>query len=150
MQEVYAEQAVWIDQNPSEELVLQAIRLGDLAVMAIPNEVYGITGLKLKAQSPFQATFTMALANGSAGYIPPPEQHYLGGYTTWPSRTAGLEVSAEPKIMNVLLGMLEDLSDGKKRRPLIADFYTDQQRQSLKEAKAANNNAENRGMNRDK
>ncbi len=146
--EVYAEQAVWIDQNPAEELVLQAIRVGDIALTAMPNEVYGVTGLKIKAQSPFRATFNLSLANGAAGYIPPPDQHYLGGYTTWPSRTAGLEVTAEPKIADTLLALLEKLSDGKKRKTLTTDFYTEQQRKSLADAKAANNNAENRGAKR--
>ena len=31
------------------------------------------------------------LANGSEGYIPPPEQHMLGGYTTWPARDRSME-----------------------------------------------------------
>ena len=47
------------------------------------------------------------LANGSEGYIPPPEQHALGGYTTWPARTAGLEVQAEPKIVETVLWLFE-------------------------------------------
>ncbi len=115
--EVYAEQALWIAENPESEVVLQALRIGDLALTALPNEVYGITGLQLKAQSPLDATFHLELANGAEGYIPPPEQHALGGYTTWPARTAGLEVEAEPKIVETLLGLLEQVS-GKKRRPL--------------------------------
>ncbi|MDF1859168.1 MAG: hypothetical protein P1U87_03070, partial [Verrucomicrobiales bacterium] len=105
--EVYAEQARFIHDNPTEKLVLQALRIGDLAITALPNEVYAITGLKLKAQSPFPHTFNMELANGAAGYIPPPEQHALGGYTTWPARTAGLEVEAEPKIVDAMLSSLE-------------------------------------------
>ncbi|NNE93115.1 MAG: c-type cytochrome [Verrucomicrobiales bacterium] len=113
--EVYAEQARFIDENPTETLVLQALRIGDLAITALPNEVYSITGLKLKARSPFPDTFNIELANGAAGYIPPPHQHDLGGYTTWPARTAGLEVEAEPKIVDSLLGLLENLS-GKARR----------------------------------
>ncbi len=40
-------------------------------ITALPNEVYGITGLKLKAQSPLPATFNIELANGAEGYIPP-------------------------------------------------------------------------------
>lgn len=115
--EVYAEQARWIHENPRSELVLQAIRIGELGICAIPNEVYGITGLKLKAQSPLAATFNMELSNGAEGYIPPPEQHKLGGYTTWPARTAGLEVQAEPKIVEGLLTLLERVS-GRKRRVL--------------------------------
>jgi hypothetical protein len=58
------------------------------------------------------------LANGAEGYIPPPEQHKLGGYTTWPARTAGLEVGAEPRIVETLLSLLEEVS-GQKRRAVI-------------------------------
>ena len=112
--EVYAEQAVYLDGHPDEQIVLQAIRIGGIGITAIPNEVYAITGLKLKAQSPLSSTFNIELANGAAGYIPPPEQHALGGYTTWPARTAGLAVDAEPTIVEALLEMLEEVS-GKER-----------------------------------
>ncbi|MFT5128747.1 MAG: hypothetical protein ACI8W8_002365, partial [Rhodothermales bacterium] len=115
--EVYAEQAVFIHENPRVEVVLQALQIGDLGIAAMPNEVYGITGLKLKAQNPFATSFNIELANGAAGYIPPPEQHALGGYTTWPARTAGLEVQAEPKIVESLLASFEKLA-GSKRRSL--------------------------------
>lgn len=116
-EEVYAEQAEWIHANPRTELVLQALRLGDLGITALPDEVYGITGLKLKLQSPLPATFNIELANGAEGYIPPPEQHRLGGYTTWPARTAGLEETAEPKIVESVLTLLERVA-GTPRRPL--------------------------------
>ncbi|QEF98197.1 Neutral/alkaline non-lysosomal ceramidase [Stieleria maiorica] len=117
-QEVYAQQAEWVDQNRETEVVLQAVRIGELGITALPNEVYGITGLKLKQQSPLSSTFNLELANGAEGYIPPPEQLRLGGYTTWPARTAGLEVEAEPKIVEGVLSLLESVS-GKKRRPTI-------------------------------
>jgi hypothetical protein len=114
--EVYAHEQVYLHQDPERELKLQAIRIGDLGIAAIPNEVFALTGLKIKAQSPFAATFTIELANGSEGYIPPPEQHRLGGYTTWPARTAALEVEAETKITEKVLALLETVS-GKTRRP---------------------------------
>lgn len=143
--EVYAEQVAWFVDHPREEIVLQVVRVGDLAITAIPNEVYGITGLKLKAQSPFKSTFNMGLANGAAGYIPPTEQHYLGGYTTWPARTAGLEMDAEAQIVDSLLTMMEQLA-GQKRKPLTTDFYNDQQRTAIKKAIADDNNRANRGL----
>ena len=115
--EVYAEQARFIDENPTEKLVLQTLRIGNLGITTLPNEVYSITGLKLKARSPFPATFNIELANGAAGYIPPPAQHALGGYTTWPARTAGLEVDAEPKIVETLLSSLESLAGKPRREP---------------------------------
>ena len=105
IQEVYAKEAQFLDAEPEVELKLQAIAIGDLSIAAIPNEVFAITGLKLKASSPFQAHFNMSLANGTYGYIPPPEQHRLGGYATWPARSAGLEEQAEPKIVAALQEM---------------------------------------------
>ena len=113
--EVYAREAVLLQKRPKVELKLQAVRIGDLGITAIPNEVYALTGLKLKAQSPLQPTMNIELANGCEGYIPPPEQHVLGGYNTWPARTAALEVEAEPRIVNTLLGLLEEVSDKPRR-----------------------------------
>ena len=117
--EVYAREQVSLHEDPVRELKLQVIRIGELGITAIPCEVYGITGLKIKAQSPVRHTFNIELANGSEGYIPPPEQHLLGGYTTWPARSAALETGAEPRIVEALLAMLEEVSDAK-RRPLQA------------------------------
>jgi hypothetical protein len=113
--EVYAKEAIYLHEDPRRELKLQAIRIGELGITAIPDEVYGLTGLKIKARSPFAVTMNIGLANGSEGYIPPPEQHVLGGYTTWPARTAALEVQAEPRIVNAVLGLLEQVS-GRSRR----------------------------------
>ena len=113
--EVYALEQICLRDSPEVELKLQALRIGDLGIVGIPCEVFGITGLQIKAQSPLGTTFNIELANGAEGYIPPPAQHGLGGYTTWPARSAGLEVQAEPKIVEALLGLLEEVS-GKRGR----------------------------------
>ena len=115
--DIYALEAIYLHDEPRRELKLQAIRIGSLGITAIPNEVYAITGLKLKAQSPLALTFNIALANGAEGYIPPPEQHRLGGYTTWPARTAGLDEQAEPRIVEALLKLLEKVA-GEPRKTL--------------------------------
>jgi hypothetical protein len=115
--EVYALEQLMLAAEPKRTLKLQALRIGDVGITAIPNEVFGITGLKLKRQSPLPVTFNIELANGAEGYIPPPEQHKLGGYTSWPARTAGLEVDAEPKIVEALLKLLEKVAE-KPRRTL--------------------------------
>lgn len=106
--EVYARETILLSEMPPErELKLQAIRLGDLGIAAIPNEVFAMTGLLIKRDSPFATTFTISLANGCEGYIPPPDQHRLGGYTTWRARTSCLEVEAEPKIRSAVLELLQ-------------------------------------------
>ncbi len=116
-QEIYAQEAILLHEKQKTELVLQALRIGDLGITALPNEVFALTGLKLKAQSPFASHFNIELANGAEGYIPPLEQHKLGGYTTWPARTAGLEVQAEPVIVETLLKAAEEVS-GRPRRKM--------------------------------
>jgi len=114
--EVYALEQLHLRAEPKRELKLQAVRIGEFGITAIPCEVYAVTGLKIKARSPLRATMNITLANGSEGYIPPPEQHALGGYTTWPARTAGLEVGAEGKIVAAVVGMLADVSGRPARR----------------------------------
>ncbi len=116
--EIFAREQIYLHHDPTAELKLQAVRIGDVGITAIPCEVYGITGLKIKAQSPLDSTFNITLANGEEGYIPPPEQHFLGGYSTWEARTAGLEEQAEPKIVDAVLGLLEQVSD-KPRREVV-------------------------------
>ena len=116
--EVYAREALLLHASPERLLRLQAVRIGDLAITAIPNEVYALTGMKLKARSPAPLTMNIELANGSEGYIPPPEQHKFGGYTTWPARTAGLEVAAEPRIVESMLRLLEKVWGSPRLSPV--------------------------------
>jgi hypothetical protein len=120
LKEVYAREQIYLHGEPERELRLQALRVGDVGIATFPNEVFAITGLKIKTQSPLALTFNIELANGAEGYIPPPEQHRLGGYTTWPARTAALEPQAEPKIVAALVGLLEKVA-GAKRRAVAQD-----------------------------
>ncbi len=115
--EIYALEAIYLHETPHTELKLQALAIGELGIAALPNEVFALTGLKIKRHSPFPATFNIELANGAEGYIPPPEQHKLGGYTTWPARTAGLETNAEPRIVDTVLGLLEAVANRPRRTP---------------------------------
>ncbi len=113
--EIYALESIYLHDRPRTELVMQALRIGELGIAALPNEVFAITGLKIKQQSPLAATFNIELANGAEGYIPPPEQHKFGGYTTWAARTAGLEVGAEPRIVETVLALLEEVAGTSRR-----------------------------------
>lgn len=117
-EQVYAREQVILDQLKETEVVVQAIRVGDIGIATTPNETYALTGLKLKLQSPLKHTMVIELANGADGYIPPPEQHDLGGYNTWAARSAGLEPQAEPRIAAAGLRLLEEVS-GNPRRPYV-------------------------------
>jgi hypothetical protein len=122
--EIYSLEAILLHERQKAELILQALRVGDFGIAALPNEVFCLTGLKIKARSPFPLTMNIELANGADGYIPPPEQHALGGYTTWPARTAGLEIQAEPKITAAVIGLLEKVSGkpARQEQPAETDY----------------------------
>lgn len=110
-EEIYAREQVLLHQMQSTEIVVQGLRIGDIGIATTPNETYALTGLKIKLNSPLPKTMVIELANGGDGYIPPPEQHYLGGYNTWAARSAGLEVEAEPKIVATALHLLEQVAN---------------------------------------
>jgi hypothetical protein len=118
--EVYAKEQIVLHERQETEIVLQALRIGNMAITTTPNETYALTGLKLKAKSPLPKTMVIELANGGDGYIPPPEQHFLGGYNTWAARSAGLEVQAEPKIVESCLRLLEKVAAKPRLVPLVS------------------------------
>jgi len=108
--EIYARDQILLAQYPDTiTMPLAAFRIGDLAVAGWPNEVFAESGLAMKRDSPVKPLFVISLANGWFGYLPTPAQHQLGGYETWRSRTSYLEVGAEPKIREALLGVLAEL-----------------------------------------
>jgi len=103
---IYARESILLAKYPdSVPVKVQAMRIGDIGIAAIPCEVFTETGLEIKKTSPLKNTFTIELANGYNGYLPTPAQHALGGYETWRARSSYLEVEASTKIM----GALKDL-----------------------------------------
>jgi len=80
----YAERTLNLAENPpTTEVLIQTIRIGDLAICTLPFEVLVEIGLEMKDISPAADTFFISLANGGYGYLPTPGQHEFGGYETW-------------------------------------------------------------------
>ncbi|WP_222852029.1 family 16 glycoside hydrolase [Cyclobacterium plantarum] len=125
-EEIYARETILINDYPEREnILLQAIRLGELAITAIPCEVFVEIGLEIKEKSPFDQTFSVSLANGYHGYLPTPEHHALGGYETWRARSSYLEKEASIKVLDNLLDLLGQLKSSpatsRYSQPLNAD-----------------------------
>ncbi len=117
MDQVYARETVFLNKSPDTvPVTLQALRVGQLGIAAIPCEVFVEIGLEIKARSRIKPAFTIELANGYNGYLPTKEQHALGGYETWRARSSYLEVDAASKITSAILQLLGDL-DAKKVQP---------------------------------
>jgi len=111
--EIYARRVLRATEHAaSVEAPLQAIRIGDLAICAIPFEPFAQIGLEIKRRSPFRNTMVIELANDTLGYLPTPEQHKLGGYETW-FGTCHVQEDASVIIANEQLRMLEELAGAK-------------------------------------
>ncbi len=108
--EIYARETLELSEYPETvSLIVQALRIGDLSIAAIPCEVFAEIGLHLKAETPFPDAFTIELANGYNGYLPTPEQHKLGGYETWRAKSSYLDAAASDAITAALLDLFQQL-----------------------------------------
>jgi hypothetical protein len=111
MPAIYARESVLLAKYPDVvPVTIQAIRIGDIGIVAIPCEVFTEIGLEIKKKSPVKNTFTVELANGYNGYLPTPAQHALGGYETWRARSSYLEVEASVKIMATVNELLRGVA----------------------------------------
>lgn len=101
---------------PTLDVVLQAVRIGDLAIATFPFEVFAEIGLEIREKSPARQTFTIALANGSEGYLPTERHHALGGYETWLG-TNRVEPGAARTMTDALLEMLATITPATASAP---------------------------------
>ncbi len=109
--EAYARRTLSLaDADDNLNVLVQAVRIGDLAVCTLPFEVLVEIGLDLKQRSPFPKTMVIGIANGTHGYLPSPEQHKLGGYETWLG-TCRVQVDSSVILTDHLLEMLAELAD---------------------------------------
>jgi len=87
---------------------VQAIAIGDIAVVGVPGEVFVEFGLEIKKKSPFKYTLVSELANDVIGYVPVPEAFKEGGYE--PTATI-VSQDAGAKITHAALDLLKDLKE---------------------------------------
>jgi neutral ceramidase len=107
---LYAREQVLLNDLPDTlDFPIQAIKIGKGVIGGLAAEMFAETGLWLKEQSPVKNYFTIGLANGNTGYIPPGHEFANGGYETWRSRTSKAETDAEEIVKNELLSLINKL-----------------------------------------
>ena len=70
----------WIDQKGSASLELQAICIGDVVLLSMPNEVNVSLGLEIKNASWTKKLLLVTLANGCWMYLLRKEEYDQGSY----------------------------------------------------------------------
>jgi neutral ceramidase len=111
LRRIYArEQVLLHEYSDTVNFPVQALKIGTGIIGALGGEFFAETGLWLKEKMGQRNYFTIGLANGYVGYVPPAHEIEMGGYETWRCRTSFLELNAEDTIRNKVLQLITELS----------------------------------------
>jgi neutral ceramidase len=101
-------------QGESRKTWVQAMRIGDVAIVGVPGEFFTVLGQEIKRRSPFRYTFVFELANDYIGYIPDRDGFDRGGYQTWTGLHSFLERGTGETIVSEAVELLGQLHGGTK------------------------------------
>ncbi|HTN06167.1 hypothetical protein [Agriterribacter sp.] len=106
MVKIYAREQVLLNEYPDTiEFPVQALKIGDITIGALGGEFFAETGLALKNKINTGKYFTITMANGYIGYIPPAHEIEKGGYETWRCRSSHVKEEGESIVRNALYEM---------------------------------------------
>jgi neutral ceramidase len=91
---------------------VQALLIGEVAVVGAPGELFTKLGLDIKRRSPFALTLVAGVANDYIGYIPDREAYALGGYQVWTGFHSFVAQGTGELIVEEALRLLEELKAG--------------------------------------
>lgn len=102
-------------QGEKRSTWVQAVLIGDVAIVGVPAEFFTKLGQEIKRRSPFRYTYVAELANDWIGYLPDRKAFELGGYQTW----VGLHNIAAPgtgeAVVDVAVEILRELHGAQSR-----------------------------------
>ncbi|HEV8000753.1 MAG TPA: PVC-type heme-binding CxxCH protein [Planctomycetaceae bacterium] len=104
------------EQGHERETYVQALRIGDVAIVGVPAEYFTALGVDIKQRSPFKFTYVAELANDWIGYLPDREGLHLGGYQTWMGLHSYAEEGTGERIADLAVDLLRELADGGKKQ----------------------------------
>jgi hypothetical protein len=104
----------WDKDGRIADVPVQCLRIGDIALVGLPAEVFTAVGLELKRGSPAAQTFVVECANEKIGYVPPRDQAHRGAYGERPIQTRHLVEDAAEKMVASALASLGAMWGGKQ------------------------------------
>ena len=84
---------------------IQSLRAGDLAIVAIPGELFSAYPSRFRALSPLPATLVVTMANGAIGYLPLDEAYPQGGLEVMRAACAAVEAPLTQHVTQALHGL---------------------------------------------
>jgi hypothetical protein len=89
---------------------VQAMAIGDVALVGVPAELFTKLGIEIKRRSPFKHTVVAELSNDWIGYLPDREAHKLGGYQVWTGFHSCAEPGTGERMVEEAVNMLKELA----------------------------------------
>ena len=89
---------------------LQAMLIGDVAIVGVPAEFFTRLGVDIKSRSPFANTYIAELSNDWIGYVGDREAYDLGGYQTWMGLHSYVEPGTGERMVDEAVAMLNELA----------------------------------------
>ncbi len=108
----FAKERERMDTLPLDiETQIQALRVGDMAMVGLPGEFFVEYGLDIKRQSPLARTMTIELANDWIGYVPTDRGLDEGSYETWLASTSRVASGSEKLFIDSALKCLAQVAE---------------------------------------
>ncbi len=106
----YADEYVkLVERGPvPTQTALQLVALDDVALLAIPGELFVELGREIQGRSPFAHTIVVTMANDWVGYIPHRAAFEEGGYETIFGSQSRLAPEAGDMIVDAAVRLLDD------------------------------------------
>lgn len=101
-------------QGEERKTWVQAIVVGDIALVGVPGEFFTVLGREIKLRSPYRHTYVFELANDYVGYVPDARGYELGGYQTWTGLHSYLEKGTGEAIVDAAVELLGELHDAAR------------------------------------
>ena len=101
------------EQGNERKTWVDAIVIGDVALVGVPGEFFTKLGREIKIRSPYRYTYVFELANDYVGYIPDAVAFDKGGYQVWMGLHSFLEKGSGEKIVDTAVQLLEELKNPK-------------------------------------
>ncbi len=96
--------------SPAVAAYLQAFRIGDIGIAAVPGEVFSAIGQQVKRGSPAASTLFAGYTNGVLSYLPTADEYPYGGYECdYAHHSYGLVEQVAPASEALLVNGCRDL-----------------------------------------
>jgi len=96
-------------ESATVQFDVTALRIGRIALVGLPGEIFVEFGLEIKRRSPFRRTYITTYTNGHAGYVATRRAFIGGSYEVWPVLAARVGREGGYAMVDKAIELLEEL-----------------------------------------